>query len=139
MHMRLGMILLWTVVFAWQSGSSATTSATLTGDTFLQEIASCFAREDAERLAKHFNERVEIAIEGNSRDYARSQAKFVIRDFLQKHPVNTFDLEHRGNTANAMYALGAYRSANGAYEVDIYIKMLAGAYVIDQIKFQRLH
>lgn len=133
--MRLGLVVL--VLSIALATFCQSVLAQPTNKVILNDIVECFVHNDAERLSSYFNERIEITLSGESKEYAKSQAKFVMKDFLELHPPAAFTFNHQGSTDNTIYALGTYRSPEGVFEVDLYLKLQHADYVINQIKFER--
>jgi hypothetical protein len=134
--MRLGIIvLLLSTVFAtvWQSVLAQSDGSKV----ILNDIVECFVQRDTERLSSYFNERIEITLSGESKEYAKSQARYVMKDFLDSYPPAAFTFNHQGATENTIYALGTYRSPEGVFEVDLFLKLDEADYVINQIKFEK--
>ncbi|MEM6263467.1 MAG: DUF4783 domain-containing protein [Bacteroidota bacterium] len=105
--------------------------------TILNDIVECFVDRDADKLATYFNERVEITLMGSRREYAKSQAKFVIKEFIQDFPPDAFSFAHQGQTDNTIYALGTYHSSEGSFKVDMFLRLAGDYYRIDQIRFEK--
>lgn len=107
------------------------------------EISSAIGSGDTEGISRFFNDRVEITI-NNVRDvYSLTQAKFVMKKFFTDFPPSSpssaskpFDIAHYGNTETTVYALGAYKSPKGEFEVNIFIKRNGDDQKIDRIRFE---
>ena len=132
--MRLGIIVL---IFSTALATFCQSVFAQSNELVLNSIGECFVDHDAEKLSTFFNDRVEITLQGQSKEYAKNQAKFVMKDFLNTYPPAAFSFTHEGQTENTIYALATYRSPEGTFEVDLYLKLDHDGYVIDQIKFER--
>lgn len=76
------------------------------------EIAS------AKEVAVHFENNVEMSLDGKNTHYSRSQAEFVLRDFFKDNPVQSFSIIHKGNSEGGLtYAIGKYESNGTSFRV----------------------
>ena len=92
----------------------------------------------AKELVKHFNESVDIDLDGDERTYSKAQAELVLRDFFKKHVVNDFNILHDGASKGGLqYAIGRYVSAAESYNVLIRVKEVGGTHLIHEIKFRK--
>lgn len=108
-----------------------------TADGTLKQVETAIRAGDAEALAAHFHTTVEVTIGENDNVYQAAQAKFVLKDFFQKHSPRSFSILHKGNTADTYYAVGAYVSSSGTnYDTNIFLKKVGARYVIEQIRFE---
>lgn len=91
---------------------------------------------DAKELAKHFNQSVDINLEGNVNAYSKTQAEFVLRDFFKKHPVTDFTVVHTGSSKGGLlFAIGNYLSGQEKYSVLMRVKQVADTNLIHEISF----
>lgn len=92
---------------------------------------------DAKSLASYFGNMVKIKINEDESHYSKSQAEFIIRDFVKKYPATDYQILHQGATkeGNLHYTVGKYTSKNGTFSVYMRVKMSNGQYVIDTIDF----
>ncbi len=133
--MRLGIIVL--ILSTALATICQSVIAQSNNELVLNRIGECIVDHDAEKLSTFFNDRVEITLQGQSKEYAKNQAKYVMKDFLNTYPPAAFSFTHEGQTENTIYALATYRSPEGTFEVDLYLKLDQDGYVIDQIKFEK--
>ena len=102
----------------------------------LNEISSCILSQDADRLSSYFNDWVEISVDGESKEFAKGQARFVLSDFLADYPPQDMSFSHEGGSKESLYALGTYQTQSGSvFDVDLYMRMIDGSFVIDQMHF----
>jgi hypothetical protein len=90
----------------------------------------------AKELVKHFNQSVDINLEGEVNTYSKAQAEFVLRDFFKKYPSSDFTIEHTGASKNGLqYAIGNYKSNKDQFNVLIRVKQSGTVYLIHEISF----
>lgn len=92
---------------------------------------------DSKSLAAHFGNMVKIKINEDESHYSKSQAEFIIKDFVKKYPATDYQILHQGATkeGNLHYTVGKYTSKNGTFSVYMRVKLSNGQYVIDTIDF----
>jgi hypothetical protein len=105
--------------------------------SILEEVAGCIREGNSDQLSTFLNENVEITLMDQRNDYAKSQAKYILKDFFTTYPPASFSLLHDGNTGGTIYALGEYESGGLVLEVNIFLKSTGDGYLIDQIRFER--
>lgn len=100
------------------------------------ELTHALGTGNTDELARSFNDRVEITI-NNVRDvYSLAQAKFVMKKFFTDFPPTSFKDFQFGNTETTSYILGEYKSAKGAFEVNMFLKRSGEVMKIDRIRFE---
>ncbi|MGB3618229.1 MAG: DUF4783 domain-containing protein [Catalinimonas sp.] len=107
-------------------------------DKVLDSVMQSLRSGDARALTSHLNESVELGFDGQKSTYGRTQAEFVLRDFMKKHPPTGFEFVHRGASKDGIrYCIGKYAHAGGVYRVMMLVKPTNGSYRIDMIDFSR--
>ena len=92
----------------------------------------------AKELVKHFNQSVDIDLDGDERTYSKPQAELVMRDFFKKHAVTDFNILHNGASKQGLqFAIGRYLCADGSYNVLIRVKEVDSEHLIHEIKFRK--
>ena len=105
-------------------------------DEVLASARQSIKAGDARALSQYFNETIELGFDGQKATYGRTQAEFVIRDFLQKHPATGFEFVHRGASKDGIrYCIGKYTHARGSYRVVMLVKPAGNRYQIDTMDF----
>lgn len=88
-------------------------------------------------LARYFNTKVDVSIEGDNGSYSQSQAEMVLRNFFSKNAPVSFDFEHQGGSEDGQrYAIGKYTHKSGRYTVLVRVKKYGDSYRIDTIEFK---
>src|SRR5690349_6305217 len=52
----------------------------------------------AKELSKHLHQTVDVTIDGNLKNYSKTQAEFLLRDFFKAHPPSEFSIIHQGSS-----------------------------------------
>ena len=106
--------------------------------TTLNEVRNHISQGNAEKLYEHLNENVEVTLLNSRKDYAKSQAKFVLKQFFSNYPPSGFSISHHASSGKSLYyALGEYRSSKGQMVVNIFFKIKDGKYLIDRLRFDK--
>ncbi|MBX7124343.1 MAG: DUF4783 domain-containing protein [Cyclobacteriaceae bacterium] len=91
---------------------------------------------NAKELAKHFNQSVDLNLEGNTSIYSKTQAEIVIRDFFQKHPKSDFAIVHTGSSKGGLqFAIGRFVSGGQNYSVLMRVRQVGEVFLIHEISF----
>ena len=56
----------------------------------LEEISQCLVTPNIDQLAQLFDQQVEITISGQSKAYAKAQARQVVKSFVEQNPPKGF-------------------------------------------------
>ncbi|MFN0200782.1 MAG: DUF4783 domain-containing protein [Bacteroidia bacterium] len=104
----------------------------------LEEVTAAIQSEDTEKLVKFFAENVELHLLEKQGNYAKGQAKFIMKEFFGRNAAGQFTISQTGIIhSNYYFATGEYISDKGTYQVNIYFKLIGKSIQIDQIKFER--
>lgn len=91
---------------------------------------------NAEDLAKHFNQNLDVTIEGNLNAFSKTQATFAVADFFKAHPPVDFSIVHKGASQGGLqFAIGKYVSGNDTYTVMMRVKEIGKVFLIHDISF----
>ena len=104
---------------------------TLTG------IEQHIGQADAQGLSKYFNDYVEVTINEKDETYPKAQAVFIIKEFFAGNKAQSFHIVHQGSSNNNFYAIGEYKTSQGKFDANIFIKKVGNNYLIEQIRFEK--
>ena len=100
-------------------------------------IQSAIKSGSSRDLARYFNTKVNVIIDGDNGNYSQSQAEMVVRNFFSKNPPADFSFDHQGGSEDGQrYAIGKYSHKGGRYNVVVKVKRYGDAYRIDTIEFK---
>ncbi len=99
-------------------------------------IKAAIKAGNTEQLSKHFNQNLDVNIEGNLSTFSKQQAVFAIDEFMKAHAPTDFTIVHRGSSqAGLQFAIGKYISNKESYTVLIRVKENGEARLIHEISF----
>lgn len=104
----------------------------------LENIATAIQSGNAKELAKFFDNNVDITVYNKEEMYSKIQAEMVVKDFFVKNPPTSFKIIHKGaSNQGSEYAIGTLNTNVGSFRTYIYVKQKAGAYTIQEIRFEK--
>lgn len=94
---------------------------------------------NSKELTSYMSEMVEIQLPDQDRNnYSKTQAEFVMRDFMKKYPPVNFTYIHKVlDKEDFKFTIGEYVHAAGTMRVTMVIKPVNGKYLIDSIVIER--
>lgn len=102
----------------------------------INNVRDALKTGSSRELSKYLNNTVEISINGEKSSYSRNQAEFVLRDFFNKYPPQSFRYVHQGSSKEGLkYTVGTYTYDRGEFRVFMLIKQIGGTYLVDKIDF----
>jgi hypothetical protein len=116
-------------------GFLASTSAKAqTVDEVIQKLKISLKSGNSKELAYGFRDMVEVTLP----DYSKTQAEFVLRDFMKKFPPVDFKYIHKVlDPEDYKFVIGEYLYNGGKYRVTMVIKPSKGTYLVDSIVFEQ--
>ena len=99
-------------------------------------IVLSFKAGNAEELARHFHNNVELIILEKEDVYSRAQAEQIIRKFFSDHNPEAFKIIFEGGKENSRYAIGSLSTSDTTYRVYILIKKQDGEPLIHQLRIE---
>ena len=129
-HFIFGLVLLAALV-------GGTAHAQSDKDKAFAAIEDAIRTNNADALATHFHQQVQITLKETDQAYQKGQAKFVMEQFFREAPARNFKLLHKGNMGDSFYGSGKYYTANGVYDANVFLKRRGERLVIEQLMFQR--
>ena len=128
-------IKLFTIIFA--STFLLNISAVAQSDV-ITNVRTAMKTGSSKELSKHFNEMVELNINGNKSSYSKTQAEFVLKDFFKNNPPVDFQYVHQGASKEGIkYAIGKYTYNDGSFRVVVLVKQIKGTYLVDLLDFSK--
>ena len=81
-------------------------------------LAVVLEEGSSHKLINYLDDRVEISFNNDKRDFSKSQAQIVLREFFKNNPARGFQLQQEGkSSASLSYLIGTYQSAEGDYRL----------------------
>lgn len=119
---------------------------TISGNAFIagaqvnviSNVGTALKAGSSRELIKYFNDVIELKIDGQSSNYSRTQAEFILKDFFKKYEVVGFDYVFEGNSREGLkYAIGKYSHKSGTHRVYILFKKVGDTLMIDTLDFTK--
>ncbi|WP_162340964.1 DUF4783 domain-containing protein [Cyclobacterium salsum] len=90
-------------------------------------LAVALQEGSSQQIVNYLDDRVEISFNNDKRDFSKSQAQIVLRDFFKNNPSKGFQLQQEGkSSASLSYLIGTYQSAEGDFRLLIRSKKRDG-------------
>jgi Na+-transporting NADH:ubiquinone oxidoreductase subunit NqrC len=118
---------------------SSATAQTPAVDAVIQKLKLSLKSGNSKELASSFQDMVEVTLpDTESNNYSKTQAEFVLRDFMKKYPPMDFRYIHKVlDPEDYKFVIGEYLYNGGKYRVTMVIKPSKGAYFVDSIVFEK--
>lgn len=72
----------------------------------------------SQEIVNYLDDRVEISFNNDKRDFSKSQAQIVLRDFFKNNPSRGFQLHQEGkSSASLSYLIGTYQSVEDDFRL----------------------
>lgn len=100
------------------------------------DIIAALRTGNAERMARHFDQAVDITLPDKSNTFSKGQAELVLRDFFAQHRVRNFVMQHSGSNPNSNFIIGTLITSEGDYRTTVFIRQRGGKQLIQGIEIQ---
>jgi hypothetical protein len=102
----------------------------------IDDVKNAIKTGSSKEIAKFLNANVDVTLDGNMQSYSKTQAEYVLKDFLVNHPPSSFTIVHQGSSKGGLpYAIGQYLSNGETFRVWMRIKNTDGKFLIHEISF----
>jgi len=108
-------------------------------DPDLQQVTSAIVRGDERALIAMMSERIELALLGASRQYSKSQATLVLRQFFREHPPRAFRIVDSTRSESGVFLEGVLHTRNSDQTYRIYLRLnhAGGAWTLRELLVER--
>ena len=105
----------------------------------IENIRVSIKMANSKELTTFMSDMVEIQLPDQERNnYSKTQAEFVMRDFMKKYPPTNFTYIHKVlDKDDFKFTIGEYVYASGAMRVTMVLKPVNGKFLIDSIIIER--
>lgn len=100
------------------------------------EVVVACKEGNAAKMAKFFDNSIEISMPGKSNTYSKGQAEMIIKDFFTTNGVKNFSIIHKGENGGSQYCIGNLTTRNGVFRTTIYMKQKGDEQLIQEISFE---
>lgn len=103
----------------------------------IDEVIGALRSGNANQLASHFDDNVEITLPDKSDNYSKAQAQLIVRDFFVNNGVKGFEVKHKGDSpGGSHFCIGTLQTNAGNFRTNVFMKMKNGREVVKEIRFQ---
>ena len=108
-------------------------------DGVIEKLKISLKSGNSKELVSGFQDMVEVTLpDQDGSNYSRTQAEFVLRDFMKKYPPVDFKYVHKVlDREDFKFVIGEYIYSGGKYRVTMVIKPTKGTYSVDSIVFEK--
>ncbi|MBL0145064.1 MAG: DUF4783 domain-containing protein [Chitinophagaceae bacterium] len=102
----------------------------------LDDVISALKEGNAAKMAKYFDNTVEVTMPDKSNSYSKGQAEMIIKDFFATNGVKSYTVIHKGENGGSQYCIGSLVTKNGTFRVTVYMKQKGDKQVLQEISFE---
>ncbi len=108
-------------------------------DAVIEKLKISLKSGNSKELVSDFHDIVEVTLpDQEGSNYSKTQAEFVLRDFMKKYPPVDFKYVHKVlDREDFKFVIGEYLYSGGKYRVTMVIKPTKGVYSVDSIVFEK--
>ena len=108
-------------------------------DAVIEKLKISLKSGNSKELVSDFHDIVEVTLpDQEGSNYSKTQAEFVLRDFMKKYPPVDFKYVHKVlDREDFKFVIGEYIYSGGKYRVTMVIKPTKGVYSVDSIVFEK--
>jgi len=108
-------------------------------DAVIEKLKMSLKSGNSKELVSGFHDMVEVTLpDQEGSNYSKTQAEFVLRDFMKKYPPVDFKYVHKVlDREDFKFVIGEYLYNGGKYRVTMVIKPAKGVYSVDSIVFEK--
>lgn len=108
-------------------------------DGVIEKLKISLKSGNSKELVSGFHDMVEVTLpDQEGSNYSKTQAEFVLRDFMKKYPPVDFKYVHKVlDREDFKFVIGEYLYSGGKYRVTMVIKPTKGVYSVDSIVFEK--
>ena len=108
-------------------------------DGVIEKLKVSLKSGNSKELVSGFHDMVEVTLpDQEGSNYSKTQAEFVLRDFMKKYPPSDFKYVHKVlDREDFKFVIGEYLYSGGKYRVTMVIKPTKGVYSVDSIVFEK--
>lgn len=100
------------------------------------DIIAALRSGSAERLARHFDQAVDITLPEKSNTFSKGQAELVLRDFFAQQKVRNFVVQHSGSNPTSNFIIGTLSTAGGDFRTTVFIRQRGDKQLIQGVEIQ---
>lgn len=102
----------------------------------MENVVNAFRHGNANEVAVHFDNIIEITLPQKSNSYSKSQAEMILKDFFNINTVKDFVIIHKGENSGSQYCIGTLITKNANYRTTIFMKQKGANQLIQEIRLE---
>mgnify|MGYP003538045773 CR=1 FL=1 len=114
-------------------------SLTVFSYSFIQkdDIVTALKSGSADKMAKYFDNMVDVSIPGKSNTFSKGQAEMVVKDFFALNKVKNFEVQHSGSNPSSNFIIGTLTTSSGNYRTTVYMRSRGDKQLIQGVEFEQ--
>lgn len=114
-------------------------SLTVFSYSFIQkdDIVTALKSGSADKMAKYFDNMVDVSIPGKSNTFSKGQAEMVMKDFFALNKVKNFEVQHSGSNPSSNFIIGTLTTNSGNYRTTVYMRSRGDKQLIQGVEFEQ--
>ena len=102
-------------------------------------LREAFSAGDARAVLQGAAERVEVGVLGNSSQYSRSQAVYVLGQFFDDHPPRRFAWKDTSTSSGSRFLTGRYWHEASEHPLPVYLRLARknGSWTLQEVRIER--
>ncbi|MBK8087337.1 MAG: DUF4783 domain-containing protein [Chitinophagaceae bacterium] len=107
--------------------------------SFIQkdDIVTALKSGSADKMAKYFDNMVDVSIPGKSNTFSKGQAEMVVKDFFALNKVKNFEVQHSGSNPSSNFIIGTLTTNSGNYRTTVYTRSRGDKQLIQGVEFEQ--
>ena len=101
------------------------------------DIVAALKTGNVEKMAKYFDNTIDVTVPGKSNAFSKGQAELVIKDFFNLNKVRNFELQHSGSNPSSNFIIGTLSTAGGTYRTTVYMRTKGDKQLIQGVEFEQ--
>ena len=85
----------------------------------MKNVTANLKSGDIQNLVKSFGDIVELNLDGDRKEVAKSESIAILKSFLSKHPASNLELKHEGSSGSSSFIIGEFSHNGDTYRVMI--------------------
>lgn len=102
----------------------------------IEVVVNALKAGNAQKVAVHFDNTIEITLPQKSNSYSKSQAEMILKDFFYINSVKDFVVIHKGENAGSQYCIGTLVTKNANYRTTVFMKQKGSSQLIQEIRLE---
>ncbi len=100
------------------------------------DIVAALRSGSADKMAKYFDNMVDVSVPGTSNTFSKGQAEMVLKDFFTLNRVRNFEVQHSGSNPSSNFIIGTLTTYSGNYRTTVYMRIRGDKQLMQGIEFE---